>query len=347
MTPRLRSLAHRGSAAGTPVRATAIALALAAALPSASAAPQPRTEQPVTEASVDRGGVGATLRAVTGTIEVGEPLLLRLEVDAPADVTVRFPSASAPGAPRPMLGEFEVRSARMLPPDPNRPTMQTQELEVVSFAAGMQEIPAIVLRQGGAGADDAIAVGPLRIEIRSLVGEVDDPRSALRPVKDAVDIDLPRDWRLITLVAAGAMALLAIGYAGWRVLRRPTPIVIITPQDEARRSLAQLHDDDLPGNGRVLEFYVRLSDIVRRYVERRFGIRAPEQTTKEFLAAASYHASIGEGHRVLLSGFLRTADRVKFAAERPGAGDCERAFDSANGLVEETASEPSDREAPL
>jgi hypothetical protein len=87
---------------------------------------------------------------------------------------------------------------------------------------------------------------------------------------------------------------------------------------------------------------VRLSDIVRRYVERRFGIRAPEQTTKEFLAEASRHPSIVEGHRVLLSGFMRTADRVKFAAERPGSTDCDRAFDAANGFVEETAAEHSD-----
>lgn len=324
----------------------------------AKSAPQP----PVTVASFDRGGVRATLTATRDAIEVGEPLLLRLEVEAPRDASIRFPSAAAPGAARPTFGEFELRSARLLPQDPRRPTVRVQELEVVCFAAGMQEIPPIELRSaersstqsGGASAaagtgepsEGAIAVGPLRIEVRSLVGEVDDPRSAMRPVKDAVDILLPRDWRVIAMLAAGALALGAVGYAGWRLMRRAAPPIIVTPQEEARRSLAQLHDEDLPGNGRVLDFYVRLSDIVRRYVERRFGIRAPEQTTKEFLAAASRDGSIGEGHRVLLSGFLRTADRVKFAAERPGAGDCNRAFDAAKGFVEETVASDSDMETP-
>jgi len=220
--------------------------------------------------------------------------------------------------------------------------MRSQELELVSFASGIQEIPAIELRHEGAAGSTALSVGPLWIDVRSLVGDVEDPRTALRPVKEAVDIRLPRDWRTIASIAGAVLALLAAAYAGWKRLRRAAPPVVVTPQDEARQALARLHDEHLPEHGHVFDFYVRLSDIVRRYVERRFGIRAPEQTTKEFLAEASRHPSIVEGHRVLLSGFLRTADRVKFAAERPGSTDCDRAFDAANGFVEETAVEQAD-----
>lgn len=295
------------------------------------------TPTPIAAASIDRDGLRATLRALSDSVEVGEPLRVRLEVEAAPGAEVRFPSAATPGAPRPMLGEFELRSAKRLPPDPARPTMQAQELELVCFASGLQELPPIELRRGGASDAEPITIGPLRIEVRSLVGEVEDPRTALRPVKEAVDIDLPRDWRIVALGGVALLVLLAIVIAIWRRLRRPRLVVVLTPEEEARAALAALADDDLPSRGRVFDFYVRLSDIVRHYVEGRFGIRAPEQTTKEFLAAASRHPLMVEGHRVLLAGFLRTADRVKFAAERPEADDCARAFTAASGFVDETA----------
>ena len=70
-----------------------------------------------------------------------------------------------------------------------------------------------------------------------------------------------------------------------------------------------------------------------RYVEGRFGIRAPEQTTKEFLQAARHHPSIREDHQRMLAAFLRAADMVKFAAQRPGPAECDRGIDAV--LVDE------------
>ena len=38
-----------------------------------------------------------------------------------------------------------------------------------------------------------------------------------------------------------------------------------------------------PEAGRIKEFYQRISDILRHYIENRFGLHAPERTTEEFL----------------------------------------------------------------
>ncbi|MBX3354833.1 MAG: hypothetical protein KF724_03945 [Phycisphaeraceae bacterium] len=291
----------------------------------------------ITDAHAEAAGVRAKLVAASGRVEVGEPLRVRLEVQAPPEMAVRLPSAAAPGAPRPMLGEFELRAARLLPTDSRTPGLQVQELDFVSFAAGLQELPPIPIRRGGTDGGEVLAVGPLRIEVLSLMGEVDDPREALRPVKDPLDMALPGEWLPWLLAGVGALAVAACALLLMRRLRRPAPPVIISAEEEAREALGALRRDALPSQGRVLDFYVRLSDIVRRYVERRFGIRAPEQTTQEFLVEASRHPMIVEGHQVLLAGFLRTADRVKFAAERPAEGECARAFDAASGFVDETA----------
>jgi len=56
--------------------------------------------------------------------------------------------------------------------------------------------------------------------------------------------------------------------------------------------------------------------VVRRYVQRRYGIRAPNLTTEEFLKAACAEAAGGDGRRVnaeAIRSFLESADMIKFA----------------------------------
>ena len=65
--------------------------------------------------------------------------------------------------------------------------------------------------------------------------------------------------------------------------RRPIEPRRQTPEEIAQAALALLLAENLPGRGLVKEFYLRLTGIVRQYVEDTTGIRAPEQTTEEFL----------------------------------------------------------------
>lgn len=105
----------------------------------------------------------------------------------------------------------------------------------------------------------------------------------------------------------------------------------------ALAALAQLQQQDLIGQQRIEAFYVRLSTILRRYIELRFGLRAPEQTTEEFLTSALATGGLIALHRDLLDTFLQHCDLVKFARHRPAPGDMEEAFESAKNFVEHTA----------
>ena len=84
---------------------------------------------------------------------------------------------------------------------------------------------------------------------------------------------------------------------------------------------------------------MRVSTILRRYVELRFGLRAPEQTTEEFLVSVSALATGGliAAHRDLLEAFLQHCDLVKFARHRPTPSAMEETFESAKTFVEHTA----------
>ena len=93
------------------------------------------------------------------------------------------------------------------------------------------------------------------------------------------------------------------------------------------------------GDGYLKLFYLRLSDIVRHYIEDRFGLRAPEQTTDEFLAALADAPQIRGDHQQLLRRFLRQADMVKFAKFMPGADETGGAVEAARRFIEQTIPE--------
>jgi hypothetical protein len=92
----------------------------------------------------------------------------------------------------------------------------------------------------------------------------------------------------------------------------------------------------MPGEELVDGWYVELSAIVRRYLENRFNLRAPELTTEEFLREARRSSELTREHRDLLTAFLEGCDRVKFAGYVPGESESLEALASARRFVEET-----------
>ena len=99
--------------------------------------------------------------------------------------------------------------------------------------------------------------------------------------------------------------------------------------------------EDWTGEGKQEPFVVRLSSIVRTYVEARFSIRAPERTTEEFIRDAVKSPDLTPAHRRRLADFLETSDLVKFACHRPGTPELLTALDSAETFVRETIPAPA------
>ena len=119
-------------------------------------------------------------------------------------------------------------------------------------------------------------------------------------------------------------------------LRRAEARARETAFDRAIARLDRLRRQGLPDIAGLDAWYVELSDIVRRYIEARFGLRAPERTTEEFLAEAGRSAELSPPHRELLSAFLERCDRVKFARYSPAAEESEDVLALARRFLEET-----------
>ena len=141
-----------------------------------------------------------------------------------------------------------------------------------------------------------------------------------------------------------ALALLAVLAAAFLALRQflTTPRTIlhmappVPPHQIALEALAALRAKGWIEALKIEPFYVALSGIVRRYLEGRFGLRAPERTTEEFIRDALSSKKLSDAHRDLVAGFLEQSDLVKFARHAPGPADMHNALDSAERLVRET-----------
>lgn len=113
-----------------------------------------------------------------------------------------------------------------------------------------------------------------------------------------------------TLLGAVLLGLIFLGLGKIRLAHK---IRRMTPLERALRELDSLMQRNLPEKGLFKDFYVELTLVVRRYIERRHGIQAPEQTTEEFLAAAAQHTHFNPTSLGELKAFLEAADLVKFA----------------------------------
>lgn len=307
-----------------------LVLALAACSGREPAAPAPGAA----EWHGQRGAVTMTVRASPDAVTVGERLKLSVVVRAPPGVAVTMPEVKEE------LGSFKVRSART-PPDVPQESMRLweSEWEIDTFASGEAEIPALTVRFGDPAAE--LTSEPLPIAVHTVLTEGQQPQEH-RDIKAPVMLRGRGNPARALLLVVPALLAAALGTALLAMQRRRTVAVAMLPAHErALQELAQLQAEGLPQRGAMHEFYFRLADIVRRYLERRFGILAPERTTEEFLREARTNAALGEEHKAMLGRFLRSADMVKFALAQPGPQEAAEALDAARDFVAQTQTRPA------
>lgn len=127
-------------------------------------------------------------------------------------------------------------------------------------------------------------------------------RAATGNASETVSTDLsPRHIRpsykiapkllLYILIAAAVITVLYFAAASIRTRQK---IKKMSPKERAFFELSALLKKKLPEKGLFKDFYIELTMVVRRYIERRYGIRAPEQTTEEFLSAAANHPGFND-----------------------------------------------------
>lgn len=310
-------------------------VACAAALIAAVAAWSARADDdaPAIVQEYSLGAARLTLEAGPREVAIDGRVGLTLELALPADR-----AAALPDLPD-RLGRFAVVAQ-----DPAEITAQDDGLilrrhyELEPEGVGALSVPslAIAVRSRGAGGDavEEIRTDTVPITVISVVPEGVD---YAEPKDIAPPMALPRPgwarylWALAAVAAAALVAVLV-----WRRLRRPARAV--RPQSAHRVALAELErlEQELEGETGIDVFYVRLSAILRRYLDWRFGLRAPMQTTEEFLATLPAAEGALVPYRSVLGSLLASFDLVKFARLRPERADMDAALRSVRAFVERT-----------
>lgn len=206
-----------------------------------------------------------------------------------------------------------------------------------SFEPGIFDVPEVEVRYREKGAGDwQVARAPVQsVEVKSALAGQQGP-SILKDIKGPLSAGRRfGTWWLIAVIAAAA-ALALRRFLDKKKVPDESAAVLEPADVIALRELDELARKDYVHKGMIKEYFVEVSLIVRRYLERRFNVHAPEMTTEEFLYDAGTNASLEEAHKGLLADFLRCCDLVKFARYSPEAAEIQKAFDSAKRFVEQT-----------
>ena len=131
--------------------------------------------------------------------------------------------------------------------------------------------------------------------------------------------------------AIGAIALIIIAVIIMR--SKKAHVKILSPWEIARNGLAELKKE-LTVNDET--FFVRLSDILRQYIEKRFALPATEKTSEEFIQQLRTDSILTEKQRHALERFLGTADLVKFAKMNSDEKQKSECLAMADSFVDET-----------
>ena len=139
-------------------------------------------------------------------------------------------------------------------------------------------------------------------------------------------------WLIIVVV------VLIIILLYWFVFRKnKEKEKVLTPWALALLNLHNLSDNFKSGNLNPVKCISSLTDIVRNYLEDRFEIHAPRQTTEEFLRnMENWSSPLNNKDRNFLRDFMTSADMIKFAKHEASKEQIETAIARAEQLVDET-----------
>ncbi len=162
-------------------------------------------------------------------------------------------------------------------------------------------------------------------ELRDITGIEEPARAPARP------------WWPYTFGLA-AMLMMSLFLVGWRYYRRHPDKTELRPGSWALAELERIESLACEaGQGQPERYPALLSEVIRAYLEKRFQLRAPRQTTPEFLHDIKDSSLLNSGHRELLKDFLERCDLAKFAHIQFSLEECRALTQSARKFVEETA----------
>lgn len=280
-------------------------------------------------------------RLDTAVLRIGEHAVLTLSLEM---ATGERP----PAVQWPVVGDTLARAVEVVrrskldtlrePSEEGASTLRcVQHIVLTSFDTGYHAIPPFRFLLDGR----TVETDPLLLEVR---GVELDSASAVRDIHPLIEPPfdllfwLEQHWYVPLAFAAVLAALWLL----WRRRRTPAePSTAPAPpavpiHERILAELRALEAERLWQQGLHKAYHSRITDLLRAYIEERYGIPALERTTDELVQELRV-SPLNSDQQTRLANMLHLADLVKFAKAVPPPAENEQMLAGAIRLVEETA----------
>jgi len=283
--------------------------------------------------------VGFELSASTSTVMLGAPVEISGSALVPAGSVLTLALSE------PSTGPFELLESQVGAHPEAAPAGQQRipiRLKVAAFELGALTFPPLPWRlKASGGAQESITSPPVPLTVV--------PPESAKTALNIRDIKGPLSPSAWPWILAALAVLCAVLYPLHRMLRAKgrSPEQAAGPPDTRTPEQKALDDlDALPALGLpVKEFYDRVSDILRLYLSRRYGVDALQMTTHDLLRALRDTAD-SDAARMPTKALLDRCDLAKFARYAPADSERQRDLEAAKDIVRRSARAQSASAAP-
>ncbi len=288
--------------------------------------------------------VDVKMRLDRADILIGEQVHLETTVKAPAKSVVVFPEFKN-GYLKENIEVLECGKIDTL--DEGEAKCYTRSYTITSFDSSLYFLPQITFEVDGKeySTNDDIGLKVSTVPVDTLT--LDEPR----PLKGPINAVFEWNWWLFSLCMLIMVCLCTTIYL-FRRLTRWEPlkkrVVIMPPTPPHKVAIKEIEKIRPSENGSEEEqklYYVQLTDILRTYIEARFGINAREMTSHEIirsLISVCDDEAFDEMRRL-----FTTADLVKFAKFKSSLDEDGQNLVKAAEFVNHTKVENPEAERPI
>ena len=284
----------------------------------------------------------------TKNIKIGEQIQYKVSVETPANTPVSFPEGQT-FAPLEMV---KTRAADTLR-DGGKYRL-VKEYYLTQFDEGKYTIPSQKIRIN----NKDYFTDSLLVEVHTVaIDTLKQPLYDIKPIQEVKKPFTSYGW-ILTIIAA-VLLLLIVAFVYFVFIRKKKFPFLQTqkklpPFDRAIQDLKELQNSKYLIQSQHKEYYTRLTDIVKAYLEEEVHILAKESTTDELLTKINLlqekgKLNLNQETITNLKRVLQTADLVKFAKNKPSDDNAEYDRETIENVVIKTKEaiplEPTDEQA--
>lgn len=265
----------------------------------------------------------ALLQADTGRIRIGEQVTLTLSIfytDNGGKTNIQWPvlpDSLEDG--KVLIIDRGDRDTLNMSAEDAAAKMQRQKFHITAFDSAMHEVGPFAFVVNG----DSVLSNS--IDFQCLTFEVDTTK-AIKDINGVVELkytflDWLLEYKYFLLIGVGILLLLVLLISILNKRKKRILIEVIqeidnrTPFEIALAELEAMRTEQRWNRVNAKVYYTEITDVLKKYIEKRFEILALEQTTNELLGSLRFtDCPVEERNR--LSQILNTADLVKFARQQ-------------------------------